>query len=136
MTEPANTKRPWDVYDGWSETTPSDWRSAVAVIAEHLAEDVPYTEEARQRAWRLLSDVQPQRLHFDLEDAMHEYVWHTISIGAALGYALAQTWTGRLEDLTTWPERARVYAALDDWGIETALQRRDRERQGGSEGAE
>jgi hypothetical protein len=114
---PILEEGPHSVFDAWYESQPVDWRSAVMSVAHMLWEASPayqrYVDPVNHVVDRLFHSGQ-QDMGRELEEAVADLRYVLLGVGATLGYALAATWTGKLEDLASWPERARLYAGVDD----------------------
>src|SRR5437773_181372 len=108
MTESREPRYP-SVFDAWDTLQPSDWRSAVSSIVDGILCELPALNEQHNRFQAAVMKVEPTALSNELDTADSELRWIGIMLGAVLGWSLRETWTGRLEDLGTWAERARAY---------------------------
>jgi hypothetical protein len=87
---------------------PETWQHALQVIVAQAWEQAPERKALADRLETLLERLQEidgcpwqevEAICGDLEIAARDHA-------TVMGWALAQTWPSRLEDLATWPERA------------------------------
>src|SRR5687768_15328140 len=114
----STTVKPVDVFRIWcNDGPPAEWRSAIAILATQLLEEIPYFVEHRGAITDEVFAVPGVGSH--LEERVLELTWRATSTAAVLGFAMARAWTGNLEDIGTWPERS--LAVMADWNGEKSL---------------
>lgn len=118
-----NWRRQIRTWPAWNDLNPTDWRSAVWALADHvICESDEYNQllSRLNAIMALIPDDQrvpwegeEKRLGRLLEDAqenVHYYVTQTV---AALGFALARTYPADLESFDEWLPRAVAYTGIE-----------------------
>lgn len=87
------------------------WHGAVEEAALAAEGQLPMLPAVRALDGRIaaLKDDEARRAFSDL---MTDTVTAVFCAGSKIGYALARTWPGHIEEMDDWPDRALVYAGL------------------------
>ena len=102
---------PWEA---WQDLPPSTWQKAIKFLVLHIAED----QKEASSDYRLLDGYIDEIRAKDpkanqLLDGAVIGVWaDAVEVGAIIGYALARTQPGALEEFGDWPRRALELAGL------------------------
>ena len=109
MSKPTFT--PWDA---WYELHPDDWQQAVGSLTIKAAagqrKNSSSYRELREYVDKMFQTDWPLGSH--LEGALIGAWTDALELGATIGYALARTQPGSLDEFENWPRRAMELAGL------------------------